>query len=181
MKTNNSFLRNKAEMRINHLPDSPSVLDCFGGAGLVWACVQRETGRRVKYVSIDKIDNGIGFYMPGDNVKYLEGMDLSRFNVVDLDSYGVPFEQLDVLFRRGYVGRVFVTFIHNSFGIMPHGLLREIGFTDAMIHACPTIFSRRREYFIEYLAKKGVREIAHRSHARNMYLTFTTAAPLGRS
>lgn len=102
IKTNNSYLADKARLRLNNLPDDPSVLDCYGGAGLVWEAVKRMYGKPIKYLSIDKIDYGIGFYLPGDNMKYLGSMDLSPYNIIDLDAYGCPYGQLKTLFERGY-------------------------------------------------------------------------------
>jgi hypothetical protein len=183
-KTNNSFLSNKVKLRLAHLPDGDlSVLDCYGGSGLIWAAIERETGRKIRYISIDKQDYDIGLYLPGDNLAYLKSLNLGRFNVIDLDAYGVPFDQLEVLFERGYTGRVFVTFTQVVVGALPRGMLREIGFTPGMMRKIPTLFFRRGwRYFQDYLALKGVRTIVHRSHARKHYLTFPLSgaeAPVG--
>lgn len=155
------------------MPLNPCVLDCFGGQGLVWSRVKKATGIDIKYLGIDKINYGTGFYLPGDNLAYLGSIDLSRFNVVDLDSYGVPYEQLEIVFSRGFIGRVFVTFIQVLQGKLPYGMLEEIGFSREMITKIPTLFAKNGwDYFLEYLAKKGVRQIIHRSYARKHYLTF---------
>jgi len=172
-KTNNSYLGNKVSLRVNYLPDNPAVLDCYGGAGLIWLAVERETGKKIKRIGIDREDYGVGFFLEGDNMAYLKTIDLQKYNVIDLDAYGVPYEQLKILFQRKYTGRVFVTFIQSIFGIVPKMLLVDIGFTEAMIKSCPTLFGKRGwQYFLEWLAKNGVRTIVHRSHARKHYLTF---------
>ena len=172
-KTNNSYLGNKIKLRFENLPEQPTVLDCYSGARLIWSAVQELSGKPIKYIGIDKVDYGDGFYLDGDNLGYLRGMDLTRFNVIDLDAWGVPYEQLKTLFDRGYKGRVFVTFIQLVFGKMNKGLMAEIGFTAAMYETCPTIFGKRGwQYFLEWLAFKGVRTITHRSHAQKHYLTF---------
>ncbi len=172
-KTNNSFLMNKVNLRLGNLPESPSVLDCFGGSGAIWKIVERQSGQAIRYIGIDKLDYGLGFYLPGDNMGYLHTMDLNRFNVIDLDAYGVPYKQLAVLFDREYRGRVFVTFIQVVVGEIPHKLLVDVGFTHEMIAACKTLFFKRGwQYFLEWLAQKGVRTIKHRSHARKHYLVF---------
>lgn len=173
-KTNNSYLSNKIELRLRHLPDDNiSVLDCYGGARLIWKAIEQQIKRPVRYISIDKIDYGVGFYLDGDNLGYLRGLDLARFNVIDLDAWGVPYAQLKTLFEREYKGRVFVTFIQSLYGTIPHGLLEDIGFSSDMFRACPTIFGKRGwQYFLEWLALKGVRAITHRSHAKKHYLTF---------
>jgi len=172
-KTNNSYFGNKVELRCNYLPENPVVLDCYAGAGLIWKAVEYKTGIKIKYVGIDVIDYGVGFYLTGDNMSYLQTMDLTRFNVIDLDAYGVPYEQLKTIFGRGYSGRVFVTFIQSLYGQMPVGLLEEIGFTNGMVEKIPTLFGKNGwNYFIEWLALNGVRAITHRSNGRKHYLTF---------
>jgi len=172
-KTNNSYLGNKIELRLAFLPEAPSVLDCYGGAGLIWRVITERTGLKIRYVGIDKNEYGSGFYLPGDNMAYLLAMDLSRFNVIDLDAYGVPYEQLKTLFERRYSGRVFVTFIQSLYGKMPYGLLEEIGFSRVMIEKCPTLFGKRGwRHFLDWLAQNGVGEVVHRSNAGKHYLTF---------
>jgi len=171
VKTNNSYLGNKVDLRINHIPENPVVLDCFGGAGIIWKAIERATGKPIKRIGIDKIDYGVGFFLEGDNMAFLKTIDLSKFNVIDLDAYGAPYQQLKTLFDRRYSGVVFVTFIQGYYGIMPKPLLNEIGFTDAMIEKCPTIFGKRGwQYFLEWLALNGVRTVTHRSHNRKHYL-----------
>ena len=173
-KTNNSYLGNKIDLRLNNLPPGDiSVLDCYGGARLIWKAIEECLDRPVRYIGIDRDDYGIGFYLPGDNLGYLTSLDLTRFNVIDLDAWGVPYEQLKILFERGYRGRVFVTMTQVVMGKIPKGLIEDIGFTAEMYSACPTIFGKRGwQYFLEWLALKGVRTITHRSHAKKHYLTF---------
>lgn len=174
-KTNNSYLGNKVDLRINHLPDGNlSVLDCYGGAGKIWAAIERETGRQIRYLPIDRLDYGVGLFLPGDNLVYLASLDLSRFNVVDLDAYGVPYHQLEVLFDREFTGRVFVTMNQTVAGGLPHDMLVQIGFSKAIIQASPTLcFRNGWRHFLDYLAARGVRQVVHRSKARKHYLTFT--------
>jgi len=172
-KTNNSYLGNKVELRINHIPEKTVVLDCFGGKGLIWKAVEKITGKTVKRIGIDKIDYDTGFFLDGDNLAFMKTIDLSKFNVIDLDAYGVPYEQLKILFERNYSGVVFVTFIQSIFGMIPKMLLVDIGFTEKMIVRCPTLFGKRGwQYFLEWLALKGVRAVTHRSHNRKHYLVF---------
>jgi hypothetical protein len=123
---------------------------------------------------IDKRKDTRSFRLPGDNLRYLKTLDLTEFNVIDLDAYGTPFDQLQTLFDRGYTGTVFVTFIQGMFGGIPHGLLRAVGFTDAMMKKIPTLLGRRGwSYFLQWLALNEVRVVHHRSHAAKHYLVFT--------
>jgi len=172
-KTNNSYLGNKIELRARNIPENVCVLDCYGGEGLIWKGVKQKTGKNIKRIGIDKTDYNVGFYLPGYNLQYLRTIDLSKFTVIDLDAYGIPYEQLKILFERKYKGTVFVTFIQSLYGQIPFGLLEEIGFTEKMVRKTPTLFGKRGwQYFLEFLALNGVRSIRHRSHGKKHYLKF---------
>jgi hypothetical protein len=153
-KTDNSFLRDKVQLRVNNLPPGDlRVLDCYSGKGLIWAAVERITGRKIIILPIDKRPDKDDFHLPGENLEYLETLDLSRFNVVDLDAYGIPFDQIDCLIRRGYQGTVFVTAIQSVMGRLPNSMLEAIGFTPVQIEKAPTLLCKRGfEYLLEYLA-----------------------------
>lgn len=174
IKTDNSYLADKVALRAGHLPPGDvTVLDCFAGRGLVWGGVVRLTGRRILRLPIDIKNEGVGFHLPGDNRGYLWSLDLSRFNVIDLDAYGVPYAQLEILFARHYRGTVFCTMISNVMGVLPYGMLFALGYTRAMVEKSPVIFGRAGyEKFKRYLAARGVRHIWERTHARKAYLGF---------
>ena len=174
-KTDNDFLRDKVDLRIAHLPVGDiRVLDCFAGRGIVWSAVRKLSGRNIKTLPIDIRNDIFTFHLSGRNEEFLSTMDLSKFNVVDLDAYGVPHEQLRILFNRGYAGVVFVTFIQSLFGMMPKSVLRDVGFSDAMMEKCPSLSSRRGwDFFRQWLALNKVRLIFNRSKNRKHYLCFT--------
>ena len=176
-KTANTYLADKVALRVEHLPEgSPLfVLDAYAGRGVVWEAVKKLTGRDIRTLPVDK-DLGAFFGLWGDNRIYLESLDLARFDAIDLDAYGVPYEQLSILFRRGYAGWVFVTFIqsdYNPYGGTPHQLLHEIGVSQMMIDKSPLLFGRRAyQYFLEWMGWHGVETIWHRGHIRKHYLAF---------
>lgn len=177
VQTDNSYLADKVALRVAHLPEADPlrVLDCFGGKGLIWKAVAKLTGRKILRLPIEiKEQEEEGFYLPGDNRAYLSSLDLARFDVIDLDGYGVPFDQLEMVFGAGYQGVVFVTFIQTMMGRLPFGLLKAVGFTEEMVKKCPTLFGKSGwKYFMEYLALRGVSRIWHRSHARKHYFGFS--------
>jgi len=176
-KTDNSYLRDKIQLRINNLPSGDiSVLDCYSGKGLIWAAVRELTGRKIRTLPIDRRADKDDFHLPGDNLEYLQTLDLTKFNVVDLDAYGIPFEQIDMLVRRGYKGVVFVTAIQSVMGRLPNAMLHAVGFTDVQIEKAPTLLGKRGwEYLLQYLASVGVEKIRHRSHSRKHYLAMWLA------
>lgn len=176
-KTANSYLSDKVALRAGHLPRKRNlyILDCYAGKGVIWKAVQELTGRHITTVPID-IKEDTGFRLPGDNRAYLDTIDLTPFDVVDLDAYGVPYEQLKILFAREYAGAVFVTFIQSMYGQMPLGLLEEVGFSKDMVKQIPTLFSKNAwGFFLEWLALRGVEKINVRSHNRKHYLYFNLA------
>lgn len=173
-KTDNSYERDKAALRVSMLPDGEvSVLDCYAGRGVVWKAVEKLSGRKIKRLPIDIRADDIGFHLPGSNVGWLKSIDLRKYTIVDLDAYGVPYEQLQILFDRRYSGLVFVTFIQSVMGRMPSGLLESVGFSRTQIEKAPTLLGHRGwQYFLQYLALNGVSQITHRSAKRKHYLGF---------
>jgi len=172
-KTDNSYLRDKVDLRIGHLPAGKvRVLDCYAGKGMIWEAVKRISGRKdIRVLPIDQRHDRFDFHLHGDNLSYLQTIDLARFNVIDLDAYGVPFDQINCLVERKYKGVVFITMIQSIMGQLPHGMLERIGFAKHQIEKAPTLFGRRGwQYFLEYLAAVGVQQIFHRSHKRKHYL-----------
>lgn len=177
-QTDNSFIADKIALRCNHLPDKETitVLDCFGGKGVIWKGCVTKSDKKIRRLAIDTRKDEISFHLPGSNMAYLDTLDLSKFDAIDLDAYGVPYEQLKSLFRRGYKGAVFVTFIQSVFGAIPDGLLIDIGIPADMVNRCPSLFyGTGWEFFLDWLALNGVRTIYHRSHDRKHYLYFSGA------
>lgn len=166
-RTDNKYLADKVALRLNHLPEGKvRVLDCYAGRGIVWSAVRSLTDQPIEVLGID-VRRREGFMFEGDNLAYLKQLDLSRFEVVDLDAYGVPYQQLALLFERGYAGTIFVTFIQSQFGELSHGLLLDLGYTQAMIEKCPALLNRQGwTKFKRWLAIRGVPFIWHRSRGQ---------------
>lgn len=176
-KTDNDFLADKVQLRIDHCPKPKGrparVLDCFGGKGTVWRLVEAKTGGKVDRVCIDSRPDLSSFHLHGDNIKVMAGLDLSGFDVVDLDAYGIPAAQLVEVFDSGFRGVVFVTAIQTMQGGIPAAMLDDLGFPGTISKKAPSLPSRRGWQLIkEWLALKGVRKISHRSKNRKHYLCF---------
>ena len=88
----------KVTLRLNHLPEKKeiTVLDAFAGKGTIWNMVQKRTDKKIRTLAIDKnyYDN---IDIVCNNLKVLAGIDLGRFDIVDLDAYGIPFAQMQLL------------------------------------------------------------------------------------
>jgi hypothetical protein len=178
-KTNNDALLTDAKisLRIKSLPKNGSirVLEAFGGEGVLWAAVKRRCPNRdIKILSIDK-NKYKRVQLTGDNLKYLGSLNLQEFNIIDLDAWGSPVRQLEVLFNRGYKGIVHCTFIQSMYGALPKELLHANGYTDKMLAKISSIFlTNGLRKFYNYLSKRGgVKEVEIISHNRKNYLWFT--------
>ena len=144
IQTDNSYLSEKVQLRIESLPkkDVVYVLECFAGDGLIWKEVKRITKRNIKILRIDQKDDKKGIYLKGDNLKFLQSMDLSRFDVVDLDAYGSPFTQLEIIRAKQFKGIVHCTFIQSMFGALNKRMLFDLGYTKSMIEKIPSLFNK---------------------------------------
>ncbi len=152
---------------------SVNVLDCFAGHGWVWQAVKAETDTKIHITALDKREDKTSVYLKGDNLKYLKSMDLNRFDVIDLDSYGTPIKELEVVIDKGYKGIVHVTFIQSVMGKLPTKMLTDLGFTPAMLDKCPTLFSKNGfDKLCKWLKVKGLNDILYIQLKRKSYLYF---------
>ncbi len=75
-----------------------NVLECFAGLGnmyrAVWADAKGAIGCDLKWAQDDRVS-----YV-ADNRRLLRCLDLSAFNVFDLDAYGSPWEQATIIAAR---------------------------------------------------------------------------------
>jgi hypothetical protein len=119
-KTNNDaeLFESKVLLRIDSLPGKKelNVLEAFGGEGLLWTEVKRRCPeRKIKILSIDS-NKYKRVQLQGDNLKFLKAFDLTNFDIIDLDAWGSPFNQLKILFDKQYKGIIHCTFIQTMHG-----------------------------------------------------------------
>lgn len=176
IKTDNSYFESKVKLRIDHLPNEINidVLDVFTGHQLIWDEIKsRIPKKKINVLGIDKRQfNKI--ILKGDNRKYLKKINLDRFNVIDLDAYGIPFSQLDILFNRNIKNKtIYVTFIQSTFGQLPKKMLNYIGIPNRFINKIPTLFNKNGlEKFKKYLAFNNVSMIYYYSYNNKHYIAF---------
>ena len=178
--TDSSYFMDKVELRINHLPRKKNlkVLDAFGGEGRIWNKIEKITNKKLSVLRIDKEADKSGAYLKGANIKFMKNLDLSQFDVIDLDAYGTPYDQLEILFRHHREtdtlrAVIFVTFVQNMQGNLHRRLLYQLGYTKNMIDKVPSIFMRRGfEKLKEYLVLNGVVSIHYRGRDRKHYIAF---------
>lgn len=163
-QTDNSYLEGKVQLRLDSLQhikkDRVTVLEAFGGDGVIWSLVKQRTEKKISILRIDKKPDKKGVYLRGDNLKFLKSIDLSSFDIIDLDAYGSPYNQLEIVFRRRYKGIVHCTYIQTGMGQINKKLLERLGYTSRMVEKCPTLFSRQPfQKMLDYLSLNQVKEI----------------------
>lgn len=175
MRTDNSFLGDKIALRFSMIPKKKTlkVIDAYAGRGTIWKNIQKKYAGKIEIVKIDKEQKDEGFMFIGDNVKFLSSLPLHKYDVIDLDAYGVPYRQLKTVFESKFKGMVFVTFIQSYQGRLPNEFLEDIGYTKKMIDKCPSLFSKKGQMKLEqWLAIHGIRKIIIRKASRKSYLGF---------
>ena len=158
VQTDNAFFEEKVLLRLESLPDKPliKVLDCFSGNGLLWTEVKKRSGKKIMVLRMDEKTDRTGIYLKGNNTKYLSGIDLLNFDIIDLDAYGSPFKQLEIIIKRRYSGIVHVTFIQTMMGALNKNMLLQLGYTDGMIKKVPSLFNKNGLIkILEWLHLKG--------------------------
>lgn len=149
------------------------VIDAYSGRGTIWKNIQKRYAGEIKITKIDKEQKQDVFMLLGDNTKFLISMPLHKYDVIDLDAYGVPYEQLKIIFNSKFRGLVFVTFIQSFVGRLNDDFLQDLGYTKAMIDKCPSLFCKDGlEKLERWLYLNGVRNITIRNHSRKSYLGF---------
>ena len=127
----------------------------------------------IDVLMIEKKSEKKGFYLNGDNEKFIPLFDFSKFDIIDLDAYGVPYNQLEVVFDREFKGYVHVTFIQTGMGRLPDNFIKYSGYSLEMIKKIPTLFCKNGiDKMNNYLYAKGVTEIIGYFNQRKNYFYF---------
>jgi hypothetical protein len=155
-KTNNSFLKEKIILRLLNLPDKKNikVLDCYHGGGEIWNNIKLLTDKSIEIDGIDIKEYENTISLIGDNLKVLKSIDINKYDIIDLDAYGIPDQQIEILKSKNKKEIIiFYTFIASVFGRLSDKLLFRLGFSKNMLEKTNTIFSRdRHQKFLNYLS-----------------------------
>jgi hypothetical protein len=131
------YFWDKVRLRLNNLPgkDNLCVLDAYSGDDRNWTKIKQLSSKKINVIAMDKKDKKNKIYFKGDNIKFLQSIDLSVFDIIDLDAYGIPFTQLDIVLdyfnkKAEHNGcYIFLTFIQTLIGVIPKKLLYSLGYT----------------------------------------------------
>jgi hypothetical protein len=177
IKTNNdlSLINAKIKLRIDSiekLPEPIKILELFGGEGILWNEVKKITKKDIKILGIDK-NKYKRVQLQGDNLKFMDSLDLNYFDVIDADAWGSPFYQVEKIINSNYKGVVHCTFIQTMMGGLSKEMLLKLGYTEKMIQKIPSIFNKNGiDKFKNYLAKNGIDEIFIVTEKKKNYLYF---------
>lgn len=145
-----------------------NVLEAFAGDGFIWDSVRTQTETKINVLRIDEKPDKKGVYLKGNNLKFLRNIDLSNFDIIDLDAYGSPFKQLEIVFDKQYKGFVHCTFIQIAQGGLHDKILTDLGYTESMIKKVKTLLNKNGMKKMEqYLFLKGIRETNGFYHKRS--------------
>ena len=157
-KTDNKSIANKVLLRrkaTEHLK-SLYVLDLFAGNNVLWRNIDKE-----RYYGVELVA-GKGANLNADANQAVDSLDLSGFNVIDCDSYSVPFEICKKIIENPNVKSgtvVLYTAITNAFSQLPNVCVNDIGITD-FHRIAPSLFNTEAiTYFYDMLANLGIREV----------------------
>lgn len=87
-KTDNKSIGNKIFIRKQAIADlsTINVLDLFGGNNVLWKNINTD-----RYFGIEK-QKDKGKNLVADSHQIFDSLDLSQFNVIDVDSFGISFD-----------------------------------------------------------------------------------------
>lgn len=144
-KTDNSHLDGKVKLRILLLPPKKriKVLDAFGGKGVIWNTIRQMTLKDIIVIPLEKEKNKNKKAIQGDNLKIIPSIDISEFDVIDLDAYGSPYKQIEAVVNNPTFSEcvMFTTDIQTMQGRAPDKLLEKAGITKRMLDKTPTLFN----------------------------------------
>lgn len=137
--------------------EKANVLDCFHGEGKLWGylCETQKNIDSVTGIEIKKLKSKFPV-IHDNNENALKEIILDKYNVFDLDAYGYPVKQMDILFKRIKKESVIIyTICISPLAKIPEAMNVAKDITDI----CKTIITRfSYEMFVNYLYRHGIQE-----------------------
>lgn len=167
-KTDNSNFKAKIQLRKSFIPDKENinVLDCFHGEGKIWNSVKQKINKKINIVGIEKKykkSSKKDFVLYGDCLKYLKNLDLSNYDIIDLDCYGSPTKYIGKLLKNKTLNSeavIFYTNIYTMFGCQTKEVLESNNISMKMYHKCHDVFNKKRVvFFYNFLYNLGIKSV----------------------
>lgn len=140
--------------------DELRVLDLFAGKNVLWSKFDC-----TRYYGIE-MQKGKGKNLYADNLKVIPSLDLSGFNVIDCDSYGIPFSQIMALYDNKTLKNgtcIIYTCISNKISGMNKQALEMFGLRKIYKKNKVMLAGYSIDYFFEMLRRKGVKTVTEYS------------------
>jgi hypothetical protein len=159
IKTDNTGIKSKKNLREKATKNlnTIKVLDLFAGNNLLWEDIKKE-----KYYGIE-IEKNKGKNLYADNLKVIPSLDLSYFNVIDCDSYGVPYNQIKAIFKNKTLKKgtvIIYTCITNKTSKLNKEAVKDNNI-EKIYKKCQTLWnSKAIEFFYNMLYNNGIRKIS---------------------
>jgi hypothetical protein len=136
--------------------DALRVLDLYAGENVLWSHFETE-----RYYGVE-IVKGKGKNLHADCKRLIESLDLSGFNVIDCDSYGIPFEVILKIFNNKTLQKgtvIIYTAISNKMSGISRECLKMYNLERMYKKAATLISAKAHELFYAMLEKYGVRVV----------------------
>lgn len=165
-RTDNSETDIKISVRLSALEhinkNKILVLDAFHGNGFLWEKIKHETGLNITVHGIEKEKNKAENVFEGDNRKILPKLNLAKYDIIDLDSYGTPFDQLKIIFGNKTLDKAIIiyTYIITAQGGASKKMLGTIGIHKAMYKKAPLLCSLKQVFaYYNYLWYNNINRV----------------------
>lgn len=173
--TNNDddYLSLKVNLRIKSLParENIEVLECFAGDGVLWDLVKSTSKINIKRTRVD-INQYAGNDFTIDSLIFLQNNDVSKYDVIDLDSWGSCVKHLEILFQKKYKGIVHCTYC-TPIPLNPDKILAVsfFRFDHEIIMKAQSLFAKDTgSMLMNYLSGKGIKKVfGHVSKQKNYF------------
>ncbi len=160
IKTDNKSIGNKIFIRKQAISGLSvvNVLDLFGGNNTLWKNISTD-----RYFGIE-IEKDKGNNLCADSHKILDSIELGKYNVIDVDSFGISFDIYRKLLTSNRIrnGTIIIyTAITNQFTKIQNEAKDIFGFRQ-FYNKAPSLFNARAiEFFYEFLSRYGVNEVTY--------------------
>ena len=145
-------LRKEATKGIKEL----KVLDLFAGENLIWSKIKTD-----RYFGVEA-EKGKGKNLNVDNRRIIPALDLSQFNVIDCDAYGIPYEQISMIFDNPTLqnGTVIIyTCITGVLNRICVKALKDFDLQENYKRSRVLYNKYSRDMFFEMLRRNGVKKV----------------------
>lgn len=158
ISTDNTNIKNKVKLRELSIKDleEVKVLDLFAGENKLWSNIKTD-----RYYGVE-LNKGKGKNLYANNLKVIPSLDLSQFNIIDCDSYGIPYEQIESLYKNKTLQKgtiIIYTCISSPISMINKKCTKDFNL-DKMHQKSKVLINKlSMPLFFEMLRLKGVKKV----------------------